>query len=195
MKYDTLSKDNLFVRDAGRTNRFLYDEYISAGYAVYSYKVKKMSFRLSVRLEHTYTEANAFTQEPNKKRNYFTWLPGANFSYALGAQQQVNVSFTRRMTRPGFAQLNPFRFYLSPLNYWVGNPYLLPSVTSVLNLSYTHKNFNIGISLGKEEDVMTRYPEYNGVTNELLYLGATCRITILRMSKRDTRSRLPNGGR
>ncbi len=171
LKYDTLSKDNLFVRDAGRTNRFLYDEYISAGYAVYNYKVKKISLRASVRVEHTYTEANTFTQEPNQKRNYLTWLPGAHFSYTLGAQQQLNFSFTRRMTRPGFAQLNPFRFYLSPLNYWVGNPYLLPSVTSVLNLSYTRKNFNIGVSLGKEEDVMTRYPEYNPVTNELLYLG------------------------
>lgn len=171
LKYDTLAKDNSFVRDAGRTNRFLYDEYISAGYAVYNYKAKKISFRLSLRVEHTYTEANTFTQEPNTKRNYLTWLPGAGFTYTIDASQLISFSFTRRMTRPSFAVLNPFRFYLSPLNYWVGNPFLLPSVTSLLNLSYNYKHFNIAFNLGKEEDVMTRYPEYNPVTNELLYLG------------------------
>jgi hypothetical protein len=171
LKYDTLAKDNSFVRDAGRTNRFLYDEYISAAYAIYSYKAKKIGFRLSLRVEHTYTEANTFTPEPNTKRNYITWLPGASFTYTIDANQLINFSFTRRMTRPNFGALNPFRFYLSPLNYWVGNPFLLPSVTSVFNLSYNYKNFNIALNLGKEEDVMTRYPEYNPVTNELLYLG------------------------
>lgn len=170
LKYDTLAKDNSFVRDAGRTNRFLYDEYISAAYLGYNQALKKFSFKLSLRTEHTYTVANAFTQEVTK-RNYLTWLPGAQFSYSISDHQQVSFSFTRRMTRPNFGALNPFRFYLSPLNYWVGNPFLQPSVTSLLSLVYNYKSLMITVSAGKEEDVMTRYPEYNPVTNELQYLG------------------------
>lgn len=171
LQYDTLAKDNTFTRDAGRTNQFRYDENVSAGYIAYNYKAKRFSFKLSLRTEHTRTTANAYTLNQVIKRDYLTWLPGAGLSYNISENQLINFSFTRRMTRPNFTALNPFRFYLSPLNYWVGNPYLQPSVTSLLTLSYNNKGFNVAVNVGKEEDFMTRYPEYDRMTNELLYLG------------------------
>ncbi|PSL47171.1 TonB-dependent receptor-like protein [Chitinophaga niastensis] len=171
LRYDTLNNEKSFVPDASRTNQFLYDEYISAAYVSYEHKGDNYAAKLSVRAEHTYTKANAITMDAIEKRNYLTWLPGASFSYNINANQQINLSFTRRITRPGFDQLNPFRFYLSPLNYWVGNPYLQPAVTNLLNLSYNNRNFSISLSLGREENPMSRYPEYNKITNELLYLG------------------------
>jgi hypothetical protein len=171
LRYDTLNHDKSFVPDAGRTNQFLYDEYISAGYVSYEYKQNRYTARVSVRAEHTNTRANAITLHTVQKRNYLTWLPSAIFSYNINAGQRISISFTRRMTRPNFDQLNPFRFYFSPLNYWEGNPFLQASVTNLLNLAYSYKNFNVSLSAGKEEDPMARYPEYNRVTNELQYLG------------------------
>jgi hypothetical protein len=171
LRYDTLSQNESFVLDASRTNQFQYDEYISAAYISYEHKGDNYTTRLSVRAEHAYTKANAITMGTIEKRNYLIWLPGASFSYSINANQRINLSFTRRITRPSFDQLNPFRFYFSPLNYWVGNPFLKPSVTNLLNLSYNNRNFTVSLSLGREEDPMSRYPEYNRVTNELLYLG------------------------
>ncbi|MFA6085538.1 TonB-dependent receptor domain-containing protein [Mucilaginibacter sp.] len=171
LKYDTLTNTNIFVSDAGRTNKFIYNEFVSAGYVSYGYKYKKLDIKLSVRVEHTHTEANSVTKNEVQKRDYLTWLPGASASYQAGAGQRISLAFTRRMTRPDFDQLNPFRFYLSPLNYRVGNPYLRPSITSSFNLAYSYRDFNINITAGREKDLMTRYPEYNRVTNELLYLG------------------------
>lgn len=171
LKYDTLAKTNMFVPDAGRTNQFIYDEYVSAGYVSYGYKHQAFDLKLSVRAEHTHSKANSVTENAVRKRDYLTWLPGASISYQIGADQNINLAFTRRMTRPNFDQLNPFRFYLSPLNYRVGNPYLRPSVTSSLNLAYSYRDLNIAITAGREKDFMTRYPEYDRVTNELLYLG------------------------
>ncbi len=171
LKYDTLTKDNTFSRDAGRTNRFQYDENVSAGYIAYNHKAQQFSFKLSLRTEHTHTTANAFTLNQVIKRDYLTWLPAVGFSYSISTNESINFSFTRRMTRPTFQALNPFRFYLSPLNYWVGNPYMQPSVTNLLTLSYNNKSFNVAVNVGKEVDFMTRYPEYNRVTNELQYLG------------------------
>lgn len=171
LKYDTLTKDDRFVPDAGRTNRFEYNEYVTAGYISYDRKFKKFNVKLSLRTEYTHTVADAITTNEIRKRDYVTWLPGAAVNYTINTNERINFSFTRRMTRPGFDQLNPFRFYLSPLNYWVGNPYLRPSVTSVINLSYSYKDFNVALNVGRENDYMTRYPEYNRVTNELLYLG------------------------
>jgi hypothetical protein len=75
------------------------------------------------------------------------------------------------MTRPVFSQLNPFRFYFSPLNYWIGNPYLQPSFTSQIKATYRYKNWITSFTVGKEKEVMTRYPLYNPETNVLEYLG------------------------
>lgn len=171
LRYDTLNTEMRFVPDAGRTNRFIYDEYISAAYWGWARKGKRFSFKASLRAEHTYTRANAVTVQEIKKRNYLTWLPGVNLSYTLRPNEVFSLAFTRRMTRPTFDQLNPFRFYFSPLNYWVGNPYLLPSVTSMLALTYSYKDLQVLLNLGREKDRLTRYPEYNRVTNDLLYLG------------------------
>ena len=171
LRYDTLTKNNEFEIDDSRTNRFLYEEYVTAAYVSYSRRIKKFDIRVSLRAEHTHTVANAVTQKEVLKRDYLTWLPGIGINYAISSNQRINVSFNRRMTRPGFDQLNPFRFYLSPLNYWVGNPYLKPSVTSIFNISYSYKNLNVSVNAGRESDYLTRYPQYNKVTNELLYLG------------------------
>ena len=171
LHYDTLNTNDAFVTDSSRTNNFIYNEYISAGYAVYEKKINKLHFSAGLRLEHTHSIANAITQKEVTKRDYLLWLPGVDITYELKKNRQLHFSLTRRVTRPSFAQLNPFRFYFSPLNYWVGNPYLLPSVTNALNASYSRRSFTISVTRGRETDPMTRYPEYNPTTNILQYLG------------------------
>lgn len=171
LRYDTLSSGGKFELDSGRTNSFFYDEYITAGYASYERKFNKLTLRAGLRAEHTHSIANAVTLKEVTDRNYLTWLPSVSFTYAFNQDKQLLLSYSRRITRPNFTQLNPFRFYLSPLNYVVGNPYLQPSTTNTLNISYTQKAFTVAVSAGRETDPMTRYPEYDPVTNFLEYLG------------------------
>lgn len=169
--YDTLDKKDAFITDSSRTNNFHYNEYISAAYISYERTGTKWGYSLSLRAEHTHSKANAITQSEVIIRDYLTWLPSFNLNYRINSNRQVNLSFSRRMTRPNFVQLNPFRSYNSPLNYYAGNPYLQPSKTSMLSIAYTQQAFNISLQLGRESDPMTRYPEYDSVTNILEYLG------------------------
>lgn len=171
LRYDTLNTEKAFVLDSGRTNNFRYDEYISAAYLSYENALNKISYSISLRAEHTHSEANAVTQNQMTKRDYLKWLPAFSLTYAINTGQQLHLSYSRRMTRPNFSQLNPFRFYFSPLNYWVGNPYLLPSTTDMLSIAYTRGSFNVSLLAGRESDPMTRYPEYDSATNILQYLG------------------------
>lgn len=171
LRYDTLRTDNVFVPDSGRTNNFIYKEYITAGYISYERKWKKLTTALSLRAEHTHSVANAITQQQVTVRDYLTWLPAFGFTYNVDENNQLHFSYTRRMTRPNFGQLNPFRFYFSPLNYWIGNPYLQASTTNVLRVAYSRKVFSLSFHIGRESDPMTRYPEYDSVTNILEYLG------------------------
>ncbi|SHL97661.1 outer membrane beta-barrel family protein [Chitinophaga sp. CF418] len=169
--YDTLTTEHVFAPDSGRSNNFSYDEYISAGYLSYERKQGKFDLAAGLRAEHTRSIANSITQNEVTKRNYLTWLPSISATYTINQDQQIGISFARRITRPTFSQLNPFRFYNSPLNYVVGNPYLLPSKSNTLALTYTIRSFTFALNAGRETDAMLRYPEYDTVTNVLEYLG------------------------
>lgn len=170
LRYDTLA-NGVFSFDAKRSNQFHYREYIAAGYLSYAGQWKKFSYNLGLRAEHTRSLANSITTGIFTERKYLKWLPSFGLTYAINKSEQLSFNYSRRLTRPTFAALNPFRFYYSPRHYWIGNPYLQPSTTNLFALTYSRKSFNISLNAGRETDVMARYPEYNPTTNELIFLG------------------------
>ena len=170
LRYDTLA-NAIFSLDPNRSNQFRYQESISAGYVSYIGQSNKFNYSLSIRAEYTRSIANSATLNMITERKYLKWLPSLSITYAINKNEQLNFSYSRRLTRPTFAALNPFRFYYSPRHYWIGNPYLQPSTTNLLAVSYSLKSFNVSLNAGREIDVMTRYPEYNAITNELIFLG------------------------
>lgn len=170
LRYDTLG-NSVFNLDPNRSNEFSYGEYIVAAYLSYSGQWNKFKYSAGLRAEHTSTEANSITTGLVTDRKYLKWLPSASLTYVLNPTEQLTLSYSRRMTRPTFAMLNPFRFYYSPRHYWIGNPYLQPSTTSLLSLSYGRKALNLSLNVGREIEPMERYPEYNPTTNELIFLG------------------------
>lgn len=170
LRYDTLGND-IFSIDPKRSNQFRYQEYISAAYFSYSGQWKKFNYSVGLRAEHTRSVANSATTGQLTERDYLKWLPSINLNYALSNTEQLSFNYSRRITRPTFASLNPFRFYYSPRHYWIGNPYLQPSTTILFALTYSRKSLNISLNAGRETDVMSRYPEYNPKTDELIFLG------------------------
>ncbi|WP_411811390.1 TonB-dependent receptor domain-containing protein [Chryseobacterium scophthalmum] len=171
IRYDTLSTNNQFIFDPTRSNQFSYKERIFAGYWAYSQKFNKLQINAGLRFENTQSISNAVTIDSVVSRNYLKWLPSLSASYAFNKSSELSLSYSRKITRPVFSQLNPFRFYYSPLNYWIGNPYLQPSFTNQIKATYRYKNWVTAFTIGKETDVMTRYPIYDPKTNVLEFLG------------------------
>ena len=169
IRYDTLSVNNQFIFDPTRSNVFTYKEKIMAGYLAYRQKFEKLQINAGIRVENTQSISEAVSSAVS--RNYLEWLPSFSASYSFNKSNELSFSYSRKITRPVFSQLNPFRFYFSPLNYWIGNPYLLPSFTTQFKTTYRYKNWITSFTIGKEKDVMTRYPLYNPETNVLEYLG------------------------
>lgn len=171
IRYDTLSVQKQLEYDPLRSNRFSYKEKILAGYIAYSQKFNKLQLNAGLRFENTNSISNAITMDSVVSRNYLEWLPSLSVNYVFNKSHELSVSYSRKITRPVFSQLNPFRFYFSPLNYWIGNPYLQPSFTDQIKATYRYKNWTTSLTVGKEKDVMTRYPLYDPKTNILQYLG------------------------
>jgi hypothetical protein len=170
-RYDTMDQQKQFVPDHSRTNLFRYREYIGAGYLGWESQTGKFSYNMSLRVENTSTIADAISAKLVTRRSYWHLLPSAGISYAMDEENQFQLSLSRKLTRPVFSQLNPFRIYNSPLNYFIGNPYLSPAVTTALNLSYSRRGLNISFNIGRDSEPLGRYPKYDPVTNVLEYLG------------------------
>ena len=170
LRYDTLSNGS-FRLDPARTNQFSYREKVWASYLSYGESLGKFSYSLGLRAEHTSTLASSVTDHSRTERNFTSWLPSAGLNYQLDKTSQLSVNYSKRLSRPSFSALNPFRFYYSARHYWVGNPMLQPSTTSLFSLSYSKAALNITLGGGREKDPMVRYPEYEPNTNTLIFKG------------------------
>ncbi|WP_400193674.1 TonB-dependent receptor domain-containing protein [Hymenobacter sp. B81] len=129
-----------WVANTTRSNRFLYEENINAGYANYSQETGKWSVQLGLRLENTRAEGEQRRTGQAFTRDYTQLFPSAAVAYTLGETHKLGVSYARRIERPEYGDLNPFRVYLDPYTYEEGNPGLLPQFTHNAELSHSFKD-------------------------------------------------------
>lgn len=151
--YDVL--DNVRVRNDRRSNLFSYDEAVSAGYVNYSKAINaKLRISAGLRVEHTDAvgELNTFLPELGQEPvvfNYFNWFPSAGLTYQASKDHTYGVNYSRRINRPDYKVLNPFREQMSELAFSKGNPFLQPEIADNAEFNYTYKytyNFKLAYS-------------------------------------------------
>ncbi|MFT3682028.1 MAG: TonB-dependent receptor [Ferruginibacter sp.] len=120
-----------------RSNHFIYDENINAAYLNYSRTIKKWTLQGGLRLENTIAKGHQVTNDSTFKRNFTNLFPSAFISYTANKKNTFTVSYSRRITRPNYQDLNPFTFFLDSLSYRQGNPFLLPQFTHNIELSHS----------------------------------------------------------
>jgi hypothetical protein len=151
--------------DPGRTNHFVYDEMINAAYLNGNYEWKKWSLQGGLRLEHTYSVGDLVTLTKKVKRNYVDLFPSVFLMQKLHADHQMRYSYSRRIDRPNYFDLNPFLFIISPNAYYQGNEFLRPQYTHALQVAYSYKNkTTIGLSYNRTRDVISRVNEQEDAT-------------------------------
>ena len=142
--------NSLQILDTNQSNNFIYDEKTQAGYINAYKKINKFEIQAGLRLENTTLEG--FTPSSKGKINtvnriYFNLFPTAYFLYNINDNNILSFSYDRRIDRPAYNALNPFRFYSTPYIYSEGNPYLKPTYYNTIDLSYTLKqNYVLGVS-------------------------------------------------
>ncbi|MEZ4859052.1 MAG: TonB-dependent receptor [Flavobacteriaceae bacterium] len=69
--------------------------------------------------------------------DYFQVYPSAFFTYSPSEKNQFQVSYSRRVDRPGVDQVNPIREWATPLISSFGKTSLLPQFTNSFETNYT----------------------------------------------------------
>ncbi|WP_164849888.1 outer membrane beta-barrel protein [Mucilaginibacter limnophilus] len=144
------------INDAGRTNHFIYDEKIKAGYFNLSKQFKTTSVQFGLRAEHTSSTGNLVTENKVVKRDYLNLFPTLFINQKLGKKHEMGFSYSRRIDRPSYEDLNPFVYYLDQYTYSQGNPFLNPQYTNSFELNYTYnKSINVTFNYSKTTDSFT----------------------------------------
>lgn len=138
------------------SNHFIYDEDIYAAYVSYNLNRKKWNAQFGLRAENTSVTGNQVTTNTINEQDYLNLFPTASYNYTLNENHTLGISAGRRIDRPGYAQLNPFRTFVNTNTYREGNPYLQPQFTWVSEINYTFKQrYYFAFNVGYTEDVLT----------------------------------------
>ncbi|MBE8714329.1 hypothetical protein C4F49_11605 [Sphingobacterium sp. KB22] len=135
--YDTL-KNEEWVYDASSSNHFVYDEQIHAAYANYKLTVGKFELQAGLRAEYTKTAGHQLTIDSLVKRDYLQLFPSLFLKQSIGENQHLHFNYSRRVERPDYYDLNPFRFYRDPSVFYEGNPFLQAETTHSFEMGYGH---------------------------------------------------------
>ncbi|MCB2410171.1 TonB-dependent receptor domain-containing protein [Hymenobacter lucidus] len=145
------------VRDPRRSNRFRYDENINAGYINFNHTLPKWTLQAGLRGEQTKgvgrQDEVQYSDSANFTRNYFQLFPSAAVKHTFTDKHETSVSLSRRIDRPGYGQLNPFRSYIDATTFGAGNPELRPQTSYNVELTHTYRQkYSLGVSYSRTDD-------------------------------------------
>lgn len=121
---------------ANLSNTFNYDENVHALYGIYGNKISKIGFQFGLRGEYSQVLTELIQTNERNDRNYFNLFPSAHINYELEASNQLQISYSARMRRPRFWDLNPFFSFSDSRNMFSGNPNLNPELTDSYEISH-----------------------------------------------------------
>ncbi|HMK04615.1 MAG TPA: outer membrane beta-barrel family protein, partial [Ferruginibacter sp.] len=155
-------------------NLFDYDENINAGYVNYNRAFKGFMIQAGVRVESTnskghstgVTTTNTAPPVPfdsKLKRNYVDVFPSAAITFNKNIMNQWGLTFSRRIDRPAYQDLNPFEFALNDYTYMKGNIDLRPQYTNSFGITNTYKfKLNTRLNYSHVKDMFAQLPLTSG---------------------------------
>ena len=153
------------------TNNYTLSENVSAIYSSLNYKINpKTSLIAGLRYEYTNTVLNTVIQSGIIDRHYGKLFPTLYISHDLNANNTLQLSYSRRITRPSFNDLAPFVVFQSPDTYIAGNEKLQPSLGDIIKADNKYKSVLLSFSYSAENNAIRRFQPTQDLVKNILYL-------------------------
>ncbi len=168
----------VYVPNFALTNQFNNKDQVHALYLNYQNQVNNFGYQIGLRAEDArldtrlgvYDNSGAISHVPGKVA-YTRLYPSVFLTQKFKGDQQVQLSYSRRVNRPRGWDTNPFLDVSDPLNYRRGNPNLRPEDVHAFELSYSKFWQKVTLTssayLRQTNDVIQRVrtePDENGIT-------------------------------
>ena len=157
-----------------KPNLFEYDENI---YGFYLTLEKKFSDKFTGKIGSRYEITNSIGTSDNPpaerpdmarvEKNYNNILPYLSLNYAINDKNNISYSFSSRMRRPSFWELNPVKNIITQDNYTQNNPFVKASSIYNQELNYMFKNsYFLILNHSYFKDVITMVPLQRDVVRD-----------------------------
>jgi hypothetical protein len=151
-------------------DKFRYTENIQALYFSGSKSLDKWELQLGLRAENSMIKSYSFSYNKDINYTYLKLFPTVYVNYTLQEEVYIGFNYAKRLDRPDYAQLNPFRFYVNANQYAIGNPFLRPSYTGNYELYFMYKDkFSSTFGLNHTTDAYGQIPVVDVATNKQVY--------------------------
>lgn len=127
-----------WITNTGFTNNFEFNEQIHAAYLLTAARIAQWEMEVGLRGEKTNTLAHLITTDERFTLDYFNLFPSLAVARKINSNNKLQFTYSRRINRPSFRDLNPFRTFSNPLVQRSGNPFLRPELTQSLEAGYQH---------------------------------------------------------
>ncbi|GAA4509382.1 outer membrane beta-barrel family protein [Hymenobacter ginsengisoli] len=141
------TSNGLTTLDTAQTNQFRYTENIRAAYLNWQQTGARATWQAGLRAEQTSAQGVQEVGNQRFDRQYVQLFPSASLKYTFSPRHELTVALSRRLDRPGYDQLNPFRIYLNATTYRSGNSALLPQTSYNAEVTHTYlQKYTVGLS-------------------------------------------------
>lgn len=160
------------MEDLQNSDTFLYDETNYAIYTSYAKDWENWSLKSGLRVEYTNIEGTSFSTNQINNNDYFKFFPSLYLQNRLNENNELYFNYNKRIYRPRYAQLNPFKFFLNDNAYVTGDPNLKPQIDDVFTLGYTfNKNHTFELYYRIETDPASQITFQDNDDNLLKYIN------------------------
>lgn len=126
--------------DKNLSNEFDYKENTQALYVSMNREQGNWKYEAGLRGELTQTTGYSYTLDQRTTRKYFRLFPSLSVSWQANKNNSLAFTVGRRINRPSFWNLNPFKSLYTAYSYGEGNPSLNPEYNTNIELSHTFRN-------------------------------------------------------
>lgn len=147
-KVESQNENKEWISLSNFTNIFDYQENIHGVYAQYGNKFGPFGFQVGVRSEYAQINTELRNTSETNKIDTINFFPSLFLNYEINKGNAIQASYSSRVRRPRFWDLNPFFTYSDPRNFFSGNPRLRPEYTDSYELNYIRYWDNVTLSSG-----------------------------------------------
>jgi len=152
------------IEDLTKNNKFKYKEEVNAAYMNLAAGVEQFNLQLGMRYEHTKTYSHSQQKDSNNKRDYKHFFPSAFLMYAINETDALNISYSKRIERPSFWEIDPFRMQINAYSYVEGNPFLQPKIEDNYELSYSNGKLYVHADMAIAKNEFTQFTRVDSIT-------------------------------
>ncbi len=164
--------DDQWVSSPRTSNNSDLREGIGAAYSSFYLQINPSTNLVAgARYEYSDTRMDAEKEENKIDRRFGKLFPSVFVSKKLNDKSELQLSYTKRISRPSYNDLASFITYNDPIAVFTGNPSLRPVITNNVKIGYNYQGYSFSVLLSRDDYPISRFQAAANPAGDLLYIA------------------------